>query len=292
VDREREVRLDGHVLLSAEPAADVGCDHADPRCRDAEDLGDVAEVLDHLRGGPDHDDAVLVEPGDSCLGLQVRVVDQLRPVLALHDDVGFGERRVDVAAIDRPLRQQVSQLVDARRALGERLRRIGDDGKLLVLDTDRLLRVGERVLGLGQDEGDGLAVEPHPVGREDLHARLERAHLRRLTRHVDPDLVVGNVLAQQHSRDARHLHRDGHVAHQQPPRRDLRSNEARVHHAGQIEVGRIPRVPEELLDGVVTADRAVDDAKLVCLRGSNLVPAHAGEASRPLAARIASTIPS
>ena len=206
-NRQREVRLDGHVLLAAEPAAHVRRDHAHLRVGHAQDLRDVAVVLHHLGRDAQIHHAVVVVPADAGLGLQVGVVDELRRVLALDHDVGGGERRVDVAAVDAPLGEQVPALVDLEGVVGERVGRLGDHGQLLVLDLDGLAGLGERVLVLGDHERDRLAVEAHALGREDLHARLQGADRDRLAGDVDADLVVRDVLAEQHGDHARDLRR-------------------------------------------------------------------------------------
>src|SRR5439155_16810995 len=56
--QEPEVHLDGDVLFATEAAAEIRADYADAVLRDLERLGDVAEMLDHLRSYADRDHVV------------------------------------------------------------------------------------------------------------------------------------------------------------------------------------------------------------------------------------------
>ena len=118
--------------------------------------------------------------------------------------------------------------------------------------------------------------------------RLERADRDGLTGHVDPDLVVRHVLAEQHRDDAGHRGRGGDVAPGQQRARHLRAHETRVQHAREREIARVPRRAGDLLGLVVTRERLMDDAKLLELGGVDL----AGHRVMPCvcASSIASTI--
>jgi hypothetical protein len=273
---EGDVRLDRHVLLAAEAAADVGGHHAHLGVRNAEHLRDVAIVLHDLGRHTDVEDRVVVEPGDAGLGLEVRVVDELRAVLPLDHDVGAREGRLDVTAVDAPLREEVAALVELRGAVGERLVWLAHHGKRVVVDLHRLDRLGEIVLALRDDDRDRFAVEPNAFRREDLHRRAERRHGDGLARNVDPHLVVRHVLAEQHRDDAGELTRPRSVPPCEPRRGNLRSHETRVEHPRIREVAGVSRRARDLLRRVVTGERLVDDAELVRLRRADLVGAHAG----------------
>jgi hypothetical protein len=79
--------------------------------------------------------------------------------LALHDDVGLGERGVDVLRAQPPVHDPVraQRLVDERRALLQRGRRVGHHGQRLVLDDDLLGGVGDGVLALPEHDRHRLA---------------------------------------------------------------------------------------------------------------------------------------
>ena len=194
-DHDPEVGLDRHVLLAAEAAADVGGDQPHLVVGQVEDPGDVAEVLDHLGRGADRDHAVGVAPGDAGLGLEVGVVDELGPVLLLDHRRGARDRGLGVALLELPVREQVAALVDLRRVGVERALGVVDDRQRLVVDLDRVQRRERRVVGLGGDQGDRLAVvADDPVG-EHVRARLQRPDLERLAGDVDPDRVPGTSAA-------------------------------------------------------------------------------------------------
>ena len=78
--------------------------------------------------------------------------------------------------------------VGIERALG-----IVDDRQRLVVDLDRVDGGERRVLALGGDERDRLAVVADDLVGQHVRARLERPDLERLARDVDPDRVAGHV---------------------------------------------------------------------------------------------------
>ena len=97
VGQKGQVGLDRDVLLAAEPAAEHGGDHAHLVVRQAQDVGDVTEVLDDLRRGADGENAVLVDPRRAGLRLEVDVIAERHPVFVLDHDVGPREGGVYVA---------------------------------------------------------------------------------------------------------------------------------------------------------------------------------------------------
>src|SRR5207245_11092364 len=98
--KEPEVALDRDVLLAAEAAAEIGADHADAVLRDAERLGDVAEVLDHLRGHTDRDDAVVVEGEYATQCVDAASLDPRHARLGLQGRGGHAPGRVLAVAAD------------------------------------------------------------------------------------------------------------------------------------------------------------------------------------------------
>ena len=205
VHRDREVRLDRHVLLAAEAAADVGRDHAHLRIGHAEDPArrrGSARSPGSRRGGSARRRRRATRRRPRARGRRGRRTacgrsPRRRPRL----------RRTPPSTSPRSMCHSASRLPPSctdRCVLGKRRLRVAHDRQVLVLDLDQLAGDRERVLGLGDHERDRLAVEAHTVGGEHLHARLERADGDRLTGHVDADLVVGHVLAEEHGHDARH----------------------------------------------------------------------------------------
>ena len=78
---------------------------------------------------------------------------------SLDHDVGLLERRVDVAAGDRPVERDVVRRfgVQLRRARLRRLLRVDDGRQRLVVDVDQVERVVRLVRRLGDDDRDGVA---------------------------------------------------------------------------------------------------------------------------------------
>ena len=113
---QREIDLDGQVLLAAEAAAHQRAAHADLVVRHAEGVGDGPEVLDHLGRDADVDHVVLVHPGEAHLRLQEGVLLERRFVGVLDDQVGPGEARLGIALLDLALGDDVV----ARRRPGAR----------------------------------------------------------------------------------------------------------------------------------------------------------------------------
>ena len=107
------VALDVQVLLRAERPAVRDLRDPDPVLRPAEERRDLTPVLPHalpLRG--DVEPAVLLRDGERRLGLEERVLDELRPERLGQDVRRALERRVDVAALHDRRREQVAPLVE------------------------------------------------------------------------------------------------------------------------------------------------------------------------------------
>ena len=112
------------IELAAEAAADGRRDHADVRLRHVEDLAEEAvHVVRRLGRGPERELAVGAPLGHRRVLLhgQVRVALEEEDVLA--DEVGLGERRLDVAELERHRLVDVGPvavLVDAHLRVGQR----------------------------------------------------------------------------------------------------------------------------------------------------------------------------
>ena len=213
-DDEGEHLLGVDVELEAEAAADVGRDDADLVLADAGDQRehDAQDVRD-LGGGVD---GVLVGRGDGRdddgARLHRRAHEALLLEAALDDDgVGVrGERLVVVLAARRTARRRrcwcPCRLWTSGRALLDRLLHVDDGGQLLVLDDDRLERVGRGVAVAGDDDRDAVADVADLVGGERVVVGVD---------HVGRDrpgagqraLDVGEVGAAVGGDDAGHLER-------------------------------------------------------------------------------------
>ena len=150
--------------------------------------------------------------------------------------LALGERRfgrllvAEMPLVDRVVRRDV---MDQRRALRLRLRRIGDRGQHLVIDLDLLARVLRLRQRLGDHHRDGVAdVIRLLVGDRRMRRHLHRrAVLRRDRPAADQiaDLVGREIGAGQHRDDARHALRFRAV--------DLPDLRVRVRRADEIDVG-------------------------------------------------------
>ena len=88
----------------------------------------------------------------------------------LDDDLGLVERGVGAGLVaDGPLEDDVVRgvLVELRGARLGRLLGVDDGRQRLLVDVDRLERVGGLLRRLGDDRGDALARPLDAVGRED-----------------------------------------------------------------------------------------------------------------------------
>jgi hypothetical protein len=187
------------------------------------------------------------------------MVDEGRLVRLLDDGMRAGESGLDVALLELPAREQVAALVDEGRVRLERALGVGHDRKLFVLDLDEL-EGGERgVLALGGDNRDRLAVIADDPVCEDVHTRLEGAHLERLTGHVDPHRVLGHIVRRQDTRDAGNALRRLRVHAEELRVRELGPLQGRVEHAGERVVGRVARATRHLLDRVMANELAAEE---------------------------------
>ena len=85
---EAEQAFDGHVLLAAEAAAQIGALQTHAAVGQPQHLGHVAEVLEHLRAHAQDEHAFRVDPADARLRLQVEMIDEGRPVRLLDHHLG------------------------------------------------------------------------------------------------------------------------------------------------------------------------------------------------------------
>lgn len=149
-EHEGEELLGVDVELRAEAAADVRGDDPDAGVGDAGDRGeDVTHEVRHLGGGVDGEPgADLVRHAHHRARLHRRGDHALLQVAPGHDDLGVGERGVDVAGGQRPGVAVVGAhlLVDDGGPVGEGVGHVDHGGQLGVLDVDE---VGSVACGRG-----------------------------------------------------------------------------------------------------------------------------------------------
>ena len=167
--------LGADLELAAEAAADLGRDDAHVVLGDAHLHGvEQAQQVRDLRRGPDGQVAGAVL-GDDAARLDRRARGAVVDDPLLDDDVGLGDRRVDVAAAHRPLVRLVraERLVDEDLVL-QRLLHVDDGRQRLVLDAHGLRGVDDVVLVLGDDHRDGVAdVLDLAAGERPAHRGLD-----------------------------------------------------------------------------------------------------------------------
>ena len=167
---ERGVQPDdrGELLLAAEPAAGLGLDHAGGSVVEAEAaLERRVQVVRALERARDGDAAALGRHGDHRVVLDVELLLVADAILALEDDVGGGERRLDVVAgLDRVLGEDVVGL-----------ERIEDPGSFVVRGSARC-RASRSVALSGRGEQRqrlGVVLDLAADRDEDRLVGLDRA---------------------------------------------------------------------------------------------------------------------
>ena len=247
--QQRQERLDGHVLLAAEPATHVGGDDSHLVGGKPEDAGDLHRMLDDLSGRTDGDDIVL-DPRHPGLGLEVRVLDVLRDVLAFHHDIGASEAELGVAACDVPVHEHVAFVVNQRRLVLHRLQRIEHTGELVVVDHHQLRGVIGDLLRLRGDEGDRLTGVPNAVRSENGH--LDR-QLPEPAACPHDQTVVGHVVGHEDRRNSRQVACRGEIDRHDARRRHRRADDPAVKHPRRLMVGRVEHRALHLVDEVVVS---------------------------------------
>ena len=114
---ERGIHLAHRGLLRTEAAADARLLHANAALRDAQRMGQDAADVEHDLRGRDHMQApVAVQLGIRAEGLHHGLVEGLRVVGALQNDVAVGEHRLDVAVGVSGRTHEVAPVVSAQVA--------------------------------------------------------------------------------------------------------------------------------------------------------------------------------
>ena len=152
--------------LAAEPAADLGGDHADVALVHPERTGELTvEAVRHLRRCPEREPSVGVDLGRAAVRLHRHHGDALVHVATAHDAIGAGEAvdgRVDVGLGE--VRSVVVE--DQRRPVGERIFGVDHRRQRLDVGPDHLRRVLALLGRLGQHDRDRFADEAHLAGGE------------------------------------------------------------------------------------------------------------------------------
>ena len=261
-DEAGEHLLAVDLQLGAEAAADLWRDDADAVLADPEldrehDARDVRDLGRRVQR-----EAVGLPGGEHAARLDRPSGGAVVDDPPLHDDVGLGQARVDVAAADAPLEHgvRVVVVVDGGGAILERRLGIDDDGQRLVLHDDLLGGVDHGVLVGADDRGHALADvadlaagERPMVGHPDVHAgRLPEEHARR--GHVH------DVLAGEHGLDVVALERGGGVDRDDPGVRLGRAHEGHVQLPGHHQVVDVGRPAGDQARVLLALERLSDEA--------------------------------
>ena len=195
----RHQRLDHHVLLGAEAAADVRLDHLHLAPAQAQGLGDDAphDVRD-LGGGVDDDAAVAVHEGEGGLVLQVAVLDDAGLELPFEHPVGGAELRVDVPVLGAERADDVAGplLVQHRGAFLHGVLGGEHERQHLVLHVDEVQRLLGREQVHRHHRGDGVAHEPGLLGEDQPVGHIPVGHVQGPGVPGGAELAGGQVLGQ------------------------------------------------------------------------------------------------
>jgi len=247
-------RLVQHVLLVTEAAADVGLDDLDLAPADAERLPDDAahDVRDLRRGG--HRQPVALGGAEHHVVLDVAVLHGPGVVGALDlRQAGLGDGLLVVADRQPGVRQHVARvaLLDLRRAGRQRLRGAEDERQFLIGRLERGHPGPGRQVGLGDDDGDLVAVVAHvPVEQQPVgHVLVAGVGRPRMAcGREDP---VGHVEARQDPDHARDLEGAGRVDRRHVPVRDRRVHDADDQGVGGTQVVGVPGPAQYLVPRVL-----------------------------------------
>ena len=219
-DQHDEFARERHLL--AEPAADVGRDHAQIRFRHADQVGNGGpHQMRHLRRAGERDAARCGIEG----GMRAARLHRQR-VLATRarvdgDDLGSGgargvEARRLHAALDNDVRRRLG--MDTGSSFEQGGARIDDGIRLLDLDLDLIGDVLGRLRALRQHSGNRLSDVAHDAVGED---RLGDRHVVELVQHRPDRLDVpqigrrhdGGAIRSRDAHDASGGHGAAHEAH-------------------------------------------------------------------------------
>ena len=202
---------------------------------------DAAARLDHRPGDPVDGEG----SADDMRRPRQRIRDRRRIALPM----GEG----DVVRAERP---------DRRRGCAERVVDRGHRGQGLVVDRDALGRVQRQGFGLGDDEGDRIADEPHPVPDQRGPRRVDHRRAvgpRKLVLAGQAAVAVGvPVAAVEHGQDPRHPRRLRRVDGGDPGMRMGRAQDDAVCEAFEGDVVEIAAAAGQQPAVVLPGNRGAD----------------------------------
>ena len=208
---ERGIHLAHRGLLRAETAADARLLHANAAFRDAQRMGQDAADVEHDLRGRDHMQApVAIQLGVRAEGLHHGLVEGLRVVGALQDDVAVGEHRLHVTVGVGGRTHEVAPVVAPQIAQHMPVI-LGVHERGIVLSGAKIQHGVEHVVG-HLDARKGCFGGLLALGRHDSH---HIAHIAHMT--IDNQAVVGACLRVGLSRVAealpRHVFPGEHINH-------------------------------------------------------------------------------
>ncbi len=260
--QQRGLRLDRQVLLASERAAVRDEDDVHLVLGEREERRDLPPVVEDAlplrverETGPRILAGRVARNGDAGFGLEVQVLDALRPPRPL-DDVGRRrERRLGVAAShDRP-REEVALRAHARRSRAQRLLGVGHGRQDLVVDVDERRRRAGRARVDGRDRGEDVAdaVRFLPFGHEPRPVRDDEA----------VEAAPRHVLRGHDRQDARVARRARRVDPQDAGACVRRERDGAVEHPGKREVRDEGAYSERERSGLISLEARPDAARLV-----------------------------
>jgi len=264
--RQRQHNLDGHILATAEGAADRRVDHPNSVLWHTKGVGNLSLIFVRpLPGDNNRDPALFVKIGEPGLRLQVGMLLPGNLVGGLDDHVGLQQSGLDIAAPDPVARHQV--------ALKDQLRVLRDSGIIRVqcggFLTQRIARIRNyrQILILHLDESQCTLRGVLIGGNNSRHLISDKTH------DIHPFLLpggVGSCRATEHGlvRVLQAVFVDGHIERRQDSLDSgKRFGHSRVHpnhtrvrtpciqqlhrqRAFLMEITRIERLTGHLLPGV------------------------------------------
>ena len=154
-----------------------------------------------------------------------------------------------------------------RRPRPERLLDVEDRRQLLEVEPDPGDRLEGRLLGLGEDRDDRLALEPDALlGEDELLLGLHS------DKRQDRVAVVRDVGGGEGADKARDALRVGQVDPPDPGVVEGAADHLEVEHAGERPVGGVLGPAGDVADGVAPADRPADDVERAHPGRSPVVP--------------------
>ncbi len=254
---QREIDLDGDVLLAAEAAAHHRAHDAHFVVRRPDRVGDEAEMLDHLGGDADVHHVILVDPGEADLGFEECVLDELGPIGALHHEIGCGKAARRIALPDHVTRDDIVLALHQRCARPHRLGRVEHAGQRRELVLDERERALGDVGGFRGDQGERLALIAHALAHENLLVGLQ-PRLAGLAGNVGRREPIRQFVRGEHAHDAVEGARLLDIEPHEPRARLRTAQRLRMQHPGQNIVAGIGRLAGRLA-GCVGAHQRFSD---------------------------------